>query len=310
MQYRYLGNTGLRVSVLSWGNWVNVKNDDNCLNSVKYAFSKGVNFFDTAEIYGYGEAEVSLGEALKALNAPRKDYVVSTKLWKVGNGVNDTFLSRKHVIEGLTNSLKRLQLDYVDIVFCHRFDKTVDLKELCKSMNYLIENGMAFYWGTSEWEACQIVEAINICDNLGLCRPVVEQSQYNFFNREKLEKEYVYLFDKYKLATTTWSPLLSGIITGKYLDSIPEDSRLGKFGDSSAAIITRIYNRNKKIWDPKIKDLLKLAEEMGVSIAQLAVAWIIKNPDTTTCLLGNSKLSQLEDNIGALDVVEKNHPRN
>lgn len=194
MEYRYLGNTGLRVSVLSMGNWVNNDNDQLTLDSVKVCLEHGVNFFDTAEIYGLGRAETSLGKALKELKVPREKKVVTTKIYKIGEEPLDGFQSRKHIIEGLTNSLKRLQLDYVDIVYSHRYDLHTPLEETIRAYNYCINKGMAFYWGTSEWTASQIMEAYKICEKLNLIPPVVEQCQYNMLFRDKMENEYRDLF--------------------------------------------------------------------------------------------------------------------
>ena len=191
MEYRFLGNTGLKVSVLSYGNWVNSDKDDDIqitIDAVKRCFDYGVNFFDTAEIYGAGNAEIAMGKALKALGVERKDYVVSTKLIKCGNGVNDVMLSRKHIIEGLTNSLKRLDLDYVDVVFAHRPDRETPLEETCRAFDHLINTGKAFYWGTSEWEADIISRAIEICERLNLHKPITEQPQYSMICRNNFEK--------------------------------------------------------------------------------------------------------------------------
>ena len=207
MEYRYLGNTGLKVSVFGFGNWVNNFNDEMTKECFKKCLENGINFFDTAEIYGLGAGETSFGKVIKELNIPREKIVVSTKIFKIGDDPNDSFLSRKHIREGLKNSLKRLQLDYVDIVFCHRYDMHTPLEETCRAMNWMIEHGYAFYWGTSEWTASQIMEAYGICDRLGLKRPVVEQCHYNMLYRNSMEVDYRDLFKKYKMGTTIWSPL-------------------------------------------------------------------------------------------------------
>ena len=247
MEYRYLGDTGLRVSVIGLGNWLNNEDDSQTLECTKTALQNGINYFDTAEIYGFGAAETTLGKALKELNVPREKIVVSTKIFKIGDEPNDAFLSRKHIIEGIKNSLKRLQLEYVDIVFCHRYDMRTPMKEVCETMNWCIEQGYALYWGTSEWTACQIMQAYDICDQLKLIRPVVEQCQYNLFCREKMENEYRDLFKKYKMGTTIFSPLKCGILTGKYIDQIPDDSRKNSKNERTKQIMERNdYWKNKK----------------------------------------------------------------
>ena len=199
MEYRYLGPTGLRVSVVSWGNWVNNSSDKLTVDSVKFCLEHGINFFDTAEVYGLGAAEISLGKAFKELGVQREKIVVSTKIYKCGLDPNDSFLSRKHIIEGIRNSLKRLQLDYVDVIFCHRYDRYTPLEETCRAMNWVINQGLAHYWGTSQWSASQIMEAYKICDKLNLIPPVCEQCNYNMMVRDRVEAEYRDLFKKYKM---------------------------------------------------------------------------------------------------------------
>ena len=302
MEYRYLGNTGLRVSVIGLGNYVNNDNDEQTLECVKSALKNGINFFDTAEIYGLGAAEISLGKAIKQLNIPREKIVVTTKIFKIGNEPNDAFLSRKHIIEGIKNSLQRLQLEYVDIIYCHRYDMNTPIKEVVESMNWCIEQGYALYWGTSEWTACQILEAYDICNELKLIRPVVEQCQYNMLCREKMENEYRDLFKKYKMGTTIWSPLESGILTGKYINETPPDSRANLKNDN-ASFSYGVYMKNKAEYDEKLKKLKDIAEKKcGCGLTTLAIAWCIANPDVSVCLLGASKPAQLDDTIKALEV--------
>jgi voltage-dependent potassium channel beta subunit len=304
MIYRYLGNSGLRVSVISWGNWINTKDEsDITYNTVKLAIENGVNFFDTAEIYGLGEGETSLGKALEKLGKRREDLVISTKIFRSGYGVNDSFLSRKHIIEGLNNSLKRLKLDYVDIVFCHRFDNYTPLEETCRAMNWLIEQGKAFYWGTSEWSSSQIMDAHRICEKLNLIKPIVEQCQYNMMVRDKMESEYGYLFTTTKMGTTIWSPLFSGILTGKYINEIPKNSRLDVFS-SQAKVHHDTYMKNKEQLDEKLLKLKAVAEKLGCSLAQLAILWTIKNPEVSTCIVGASNPNQLEENLVALNYFD------
>jgi len=212
-------------------------------------------------------------------------------------------MSRKHIIEGLTNSLKRLQLDYVDIVFSHRFDTYTSVEDVCRAFDWLINNGKAFYWGTSEWEPSQLMQAMVICEKLGLIKPVVEQCQYNMMVRERMEKGLKYLFKEYNLATTTWSPLHSGVLSGKYINEIPKDSRFDLSLDM-AGIHWRNYNTNKKAWDEKMLALMEIAKTLGISLAQLAITWVIKNPDTTTCIVGASKISQLEENFKCVKFMD------
>ena len=275
MEYRYLGNSGLRVSVLGYGNWVNNQDDKLTLENVKTCLENGINFFDTAEAYGQGEGEITLGKALKELNVPREKIIVSTKIYKLGEDPNDGFLSRKHIIEGMKNSLKRLQLDYVDVVYCHRYDRDTSMEEICKSMNNLINDGYAFYWGTSEWTACQIMEAYDTCQRLNLIKPIVEQCCYNMFNRNKIEDEYRDLFKKYSLGTTIFSPLNSGILTGKYMNEVPKDSRANKTNENGN-IAFENYNKNKKNFDEKLQKLKDVAEKkLQCNLGQLAIAWLL-----------------------------------
>ena len=304
MEYRYLGNSGLRVSVVGFGNWVNNLNDEVNKECFKKALENGINFFDTAEGYGFGKGELSFGKAIKELNIPREKIVVSTKLFKIGDDPNDGFLSRKHICEAIKNSLKRLQLEYVDVVFCHRYDCGTPLEETCKAINWVIEQGYADYWGTSEWTASQIMEAYSICDKLGLIRPIVEQCQYNMLFRESMEDNYRDLFKKYKMGTTIWSPLYSGILTGKYIDEIPEDSR-AKLKNDGAYSAFGYYMKNKKEIDDKLIQLKTIAEKYGCNLATLAIAWCIANPDVSVCLLGASKPSQLDDTIKAIEVYKQ-----
>ena len=300
MEYRYLGNTGLKVSVLGFGNFINNKNDFSTKECFLKALENGINFFDTAEIYGYGSGETSFGKIIKELNIPREKIVISTKIFKIGDDPNDSFLSRKHIREGIKNSLKRLQLKYVDIVYCHRYDMYTPIEEVCRAMNWLIEQGLTFYWGTSEWTASQIMEAYFICEKLDLDPPVVEQCCYNMLKRENMEVNYRDLFKKYKMGTTVYSPLENGILTGKYINEFPKNSRINKendncnFGD---------YLKNKKCIDEKLKKLKDIAEKKcGCGLTTLAVAWCIANPDVSVCILGASKVEQLDDTIEALEV--------
>ena len=307
MIYRYLGNTGLQVSIFGLGNWINNEDDSQTLDCVKSAISNGINFFDTAEHYGDGLAETTLGKALKELNVPREKIIVTTKLMMVGKDPNDMFLSRKHIIEGIKNSLKRLQLEYVDIIYCHRYDMHTPMKEIVTSMNWCIEKGYALYWGTSEWTACQIMEAFDICEKLKLIKPVVEQCQYNMFERNKIENEYRDLFKRYKLGTSIYSPLFCGVLTGKYINEVPNDSRgYIKNERNRNKFLNNKYFKNKEKFDEKLNKLKEIAEnKFNCTLAQLALAWVIANPDINCCILGASKGSQIDENVKALDIFQK-----
>lgn len=318
MEYRFLGNSGLKVSVLSFGNWL-TNNDpkviENTKQIVKRCHELGVNFFDTAEGYGRGEAERQFGEALKTLNVPREDIVVSTKIFfgTVEEGkskINRTGTSRKHIIEGLQASLKRLQLDYVDVVLAHRYDHETPIEETCRAFNWVINKGWAFYWGTSEWSAEQITTAMGVCERLGLIKPITEQPQYNMLVREKLESEYVPLFDEFKLGTTVWSPLAGGVLTGKYNDEVPPGSRVA----NADPFIKKLYDRvffDEKIYEKRrkaLKEIAEIAKELGCTQAQLALAWVIYNKDVSCALFGASTVAQVEDNVKAVDVYRKLTP--
>ena len=304
MEYRYLGPTGLKVSVLGFGNWVNNLNDEMNKECFKKCLENGINYFDTAEIYGYGKGEIQFGKVLKELNIPREKIVVSTKIYSIGKDPNDNYITKKHIREGLTNSLKRMQLDYVDIVFCHRYDMHTPLEETCRAMNYVINKGWAFYWGTSEWKADQIERAIKICEKLNLIPPIVEQCEYSMLERKKVDSEYSDLFKLYRLGTTIFSPLKGGILTGKYLKEIPEGTRL-----ATKEFMKKRFEKEKDSINPKIEKLKELAEKkVGCSLAQLAVAWVIANKDVSTCILGASKASQLDENFKALELYKKLTP--
>ena len=306
MEYRYLGNTGLRVSVLGWGSMMmGTDTDENNVNSIKTLISHGINFFDSAEIYDLGKCEIALGKAIKELQIPREKIVVTTKIFRNGSDPNDSFLSRKHIIEGINQSLKRLQMDYVDVIFCHRPDKNTPIEETCRAMNYVIEKGMAFYWGTSEWDADQIMLAYKICEKLNLMRPIVEQTQYNLLHRDRIEREYANLFKNFKLGITVWSPLFSGALTGKYLNNVPEDSRYKKHNELNGYGLD-YYFKNKKEIDEKLEKLKAIAEKkLNCTLAQMSIAWIIANPDISTVILGSTKISQVEEIIPAVDIYKK-----
>lgn len=298
MQYNPLGRCGLKISELSFGSWITFGKQFGVKEArtlMHYAFEQGINFFDNAESYAQGSAESIMGEVIREFR--REEIVVSTKIFWGGQGPNDTGLSRKHLIEGTKNSLKRLQTDYVDLLFCHRPDPTTPIAETVLAMDYLIRNGYAFYWGTSEWTADQIESAYQIAKELHCIPPTMEQPEYNMFRRERVEQELLPLYKKYGLGTTIWSPLAYGILTGKYNDGIPEDSRLAReTWLQKSDLMTRISKAQK---------LTVLAKELNCTLAQLALAWCLKNPYVSTVILGASKLEQLQENLGACAVKEK-----
>ncbi|KAJ3096935.1 hypothetical protein HDU96_000593 [Phlyctochytrium bullatum] len=309
MEYRFLGRSGLKVSVLSIGGWVTYGNqvdDENAMECLRAAYDAGMNFFDNAEVYAEGKSEIVMGKAIKKYGWKRSSYVISTKIYWGGSGVNEKGLSRKHIIEGTKAALERLQLDYVDLIFAHRPDSLTPMEEVVRAFNWVIEKGWAFYWGTSEWSAEQIADAHRVAEKLGLIGPLMEQPQYNMFHRERFEVEYKPLYDKFGLGTTIWSPLASGVLTGKYNDQIPEGSRLSM---TSNAIMMRIRagleSEEGKAKILKVKALTPIAEKLGCTLAQLALAWCVKNPNVSTVITGATKVSQVEENVKALEVVPK-----
>ncbi|KAL4454213.1 hypothetical protein ABPG74_012170 [Tetrahymena malaccensis] len=312
MEYRILGETGLKVSAISFGNYLNSDKPDwqeRTNQLVKKAHELGINFFDTAEVYGWGEGEKQLGIALKQLNIPREDLVISTKLfWAVPDlKVNRTGLSRKHIIEGLNNSLVKLQLDYVDLVFCHRFDDETPLEEVCRTFDSIIKSGKAHYWGTSEWSAANIFEAYMVCERFNLIKPVMEQPQYNILVRERFEKEYGRLFDKYRMGSTVWSPLAGGLLTGKYNNGIPDsECRAKTFSDDPMIqeyIQEYLGEANKAKFISIFQRFGEIAKKIGCTQAQLAMAWVLKNKDVSSAITSASSISQLEDTVKSLNFV-------
>ncbi|NML19826.1 aldo/keto reductase [Pseudoflavitalea sp. G-6-1-2] len=305
MEYRRLGRSGLELSVLSFGSWVTFHKqvDDSLADELMgIAYDKGINFFDNAEVYANGESEKMMGRVLKKKNWDRTSYTVSSKAyfgWRgKQNKPNQTGLSRKHLFEACNEALQRLQLDYLDLYFCHRPDVNVPIQEVVWTMHNLIQQGKILYWGTSQWSGAEIMEAHRVAQEYKLIGPVMEQPQYNMFERFKMELDYLPVFQNVGLGTTIWSPLAAGFLTGKYNDGIPSDSRLGLEG----------YDWLKERWlqDAKIakaKQLTEYAKKLGVSLATLAIAWTIKNPNVTTTILGATKVSQLEENLKSLEVV-------
>lgn len=310
MIYRYLGNSGLKVSVLSFGNWItghSQEEEDSQIECIKKSYELGVNFFDTAEIYGAGVAETIMGKGIKALPCERKDLVISTKIFQCGSGVNDTFLSRKHITESIHNSLERLQLEYVDIVFCHRPDLKTPLEETCRAMHWIVEEGLAFYWATSEWSAERISQAMEICKRLKLHKPIADQCEYSALVRENFEKNLRHPFENYRYGTTIWSPLAGGILTGKYnAGTVPEGTRYSDNPFAKNVVLAKYFGDKVKDKNLTILNGLKeIADEQGCTMAQLALAWAIVNKDVSTCIYGATKISQIEDNFGALDVANR-----
>jgi voltage-dependent potassium channel beta subunit len=304
MEYRFLGSSGLKLSALSLGAWVTYGEqvgEDAAYQCMKAAYEAGVNFFDNAEAYADGQAEIVMGNVIQKMGWKRSDLVVSTKIFWGGNGPNDRGLSHKHILEGTNASLKRLQMDYVDLIFCHRPDKYTPIEETVWAMNLVIQQGKAFYWGTSEWSAAQIMEAHAVARREHLIPPTMEQPQYNMFHRERVEREYAHLYDQAGLGTTIWSPLASGFLTGKYNDGIPEGSRLDTEGYEW--LRRRLESEHGQWQIERVKMLMPVADELGCSMAQLALAWCLKNPNVSTVITGASKPEQVKENMKALDVA-------
>lgn len=305
MEYRRLGKSGLQLSVLSFGSWVTFHGqvDDSLSDRLMgIAYDNGVNFFDNAEIYALGESEKMMGRVLKKKNWDRTSYTVSSKAyfgWRgANNKPNQTGLSRKHLVEACHEALQRLQVDYLDLYFCHRPDRNTPVEEVVWTMNILIQQGKILYWGTSEWTAAEIMEAHMIARQYNLIGPVMEQPEYNLFRREKMEMEYLPVFRTVGLGTTIFSPLASGLLTGKYNKGIPEGSRLGLEGYE--------WLKNRNLLEGNIQKVVKLqevADRLNTSLATLSVAWCIRNPHVTTAILGATKEAQLTENLKALEVM-------
>ncbi|MDP1843171.1 MAG: aldo/keto reductase [Sediminibacterium sp.] len=305
MEYRRMGTTGLQLSVLSFGSWVTFHkqiNDNSADELMGIAYDNGINFFDNAEVYALGESEKMMGRVLKTKNWDRTSYVVSSKAffgWRgAQNKPNQTGLSRKHLTEACNEALQRLQMDYLDLFFCHRPDKNTPIEEVVLTMNTLIQQGKILYWGTSEWSGVEIMEAHRVARDYRLIGPAMEQPQYNLFERNKMENDYLQVFKNVGLGTTIWSPLASGLLTGKYNEGIPAGSRLAVEGFDWLKERTYV---DEKI--EKVKKLQLLANEMNVSLAALSIAWCVKNPHVTTAILGATKKEQLIDNLKAMDVL-------
>lgn len=312
MTYRRLGASGLKISALSFGAWVTFGKqigDPVARELMHTAYAAGVNFFDNAETYADGQAEIVMGDVLKKSGWARDTFLVSSKVFfgTTREGPNQIGLSRKHVIEACHDALRRLQVDYLDLYYCHRPDPDVPVEETARAMHDLITQGKVLYWGTSEWSAADLASAFAVCDRLNLHRPVVEQPQYNLFHRNRVEKEYAPFYRSPGLGTTVWSPLATGLLTGKYHDGVPADSRLNSPGME--------WLRDRLTADPQFKDKLKavqklaaIASELGTTLPRLALAWCLKNPHVSSVILGASRVEQLQENLGALAVVDQLTP--
>jgi voltage-dependent potassium channel beta subunit len=308
MQYRHLGRSGIQVSVFSFGSWVTFgpqlagRTARDCLAA---AYDAGVNFFDNAEVYSGGQSETIMGSAIAELGWPRHTYLVSSKFfWGIEDSINTkNTLNRKYLLQAVEGSLRRLGVDFLDLIFCHRADPDTPIEETVWAMHNIIEAGRALYWGTSEWDAAAVLEAWEIADRHHLHKPVMEQPQYNLFARYKVEQEFAELYERIGLGLTTWSPLASGLLTGKYVDGVPERSRatLPGYDWLRGMVSDRDANR-------KVVELKHIADELGATTAQVALAWCASNPHVSTVITGASRVEQVQENLAALDVLPRVTP--
>ncbi|RYP64508.1 hypothetical protein DL769_006646 [Monosporascus sp. CRB-8-3] len=316
MTYRFLGRSGLQVSAISLGGWLTYGghvDEEKTFACMKAAYDSGVNFFDSAEEYTGGKSEEMMGKAIKKFGWKRNDLVISTKLyWGQAfgdNPVNNRGLSRKHVIEGMAGSLARLGLEYVDVVYAHRPDRQTPMEEVVRAFNYLITTGKTFYWGTSGWPADEVAQAWRHADRLGLVGPVVEQPAYNMLDRDRVEREYAHLYREVGLGLTVYSPLKQGILSGKYRNGVPAGSR---FAQEQVEFIAGYWKRTgKDTWDAvvqQVNQLQPIADELGVKLSQLALAWVLKNPNVSSAITGASSPEQVYENVRAVEVVDKLTP--
>jgi voltage-dependent potassium channel beta subunit len=308
MEYRRLGRSGIKVSVFSLGSWITFSNQadvDAAAEMMTAAYEAGVNFFDNAEVYAGGKSEEVMGAALKKLGWRRGSYLVSTKFfWGLHQNINEqNTLNRKRLMEAMDASLKRYGLDYIDLVFCHRADPETPIEETAHAMHDIVASGRAMYWGGSEWSADEIRAAWMVCDKYGWHKPVMDQPQYNLFIRKRVEDEYARLYEDIGLGTTTWSPLASGLLTGKYNNGIPADSRGALPGYEWLKDALTDQSRIEKV-----RKLQEVADGLGCSLAQLSLAWCAKNPNVSTVITGASKVAQVHENLKALDVLPKLTP--
>jgi voltage-dependent potassium channel beta subunit len=308
MNYRHLGRAGIQVSELSLGSWVTFHTQsgvDDAVEMMSAAYDAGVNFFDNAEVYAFGKSEEIMGAALKKLGWRRGSYLVSTKLyWGLNDNPNEkNTLNRKYLIEGIANSLERLDMEYVDLLYCHRADDTTPIEETVRAMHSIIEKGQALYWGTSEWEAAQILEAIDVAERHHLHKPIVEQPVYNLFEQHRFASEYDDVYKKHGYGSTTWSPLASGVLTGKYKDGIPEDSRGALEGYEW--LQEGLLNEQRQA---VVAGLEPIASDMGATLAQFSLAWCLQNPSVSSVLTGASRVEQVHENMKALNFAKKFTP--
>ena len=308
MQYRRLGRSGLKISELSLGSWVTYHTQVDVAAAremLAVAMDAGINFFDNAEAYAGGKSETVMGEVFKALKWPRLNFVVSTKFYwgldRDGASINrKETLNRKYLTQAIDGSLQRMGLDFIDLVYCHRPDPQTPIEETVWAMSDMISRGKALYWGTSEWSAADIRAAWDIAEKHHLHKPVMEQPQYHLFHRKRVEEEYAALYEDIGLGLTTWSPLASGLLTGKYANGIPADSRATVQG--MGFLVERLTDQAR---NAAVQQLRTIAAELGCTVAQLAIAWVARNPRVSTVITGASRLSQLRDNLGAIDVLPK-----
>ncbi|MEM7589769.1 MAG: aldo/keto reductase [Myxococcota bacterium] len=306
MQYRRLGKSGLKLSALSLGSWLTFSKQvdkDIAKQLLRCAHESGINFFDNAEVYASGDSETIMGEALQDLQLPRDAYCVSSKVFWGGQLPTQRGLSRKHITEACHGALRRLRVDYLDLYFCHRPDQNTPLEETVWAMHHLIQQGKVLYWGTSEWSAQEIASAHAAARQYNLIPPTMEQPQYNMFHRQKLEREYLRLFRDEGLGTTIWSPLAGGILTGKYNKEIPKGSRASLGGHEW--IRKRLESKEGRQQIDQVAALQRVTKRLGCTMAQLALAWCLRNPHVSTVILGASKVDQLQENLQCLDVVDK-----
>jgi voltage-dependent potassium channel beta subunit len=304
MEYRSLGRSGLKISALSFGAWVTFADqvgEDVASACMRAAYEAGVNFFDNAEAYAQGRAEIMMGDILKKMGWRRSDLVISTKIFWGGRGINDRGLSRKHICEGTEAALSRLQMDYVDLIFCHRHDLETPIEETVWAMNQVLQQGKAFYWGTSEWTARQISEAWHFARREHLIPPTMEQPQYNMFNRERVEKEYAPLYRDFGLGATTWSPLAGGLLTGKYERGIPSGTRALLPGYEW--LRERYEGPLAEVRIEKVRRLKMISDELGITPAQLSLAWCLKNPNVSSVITGASRPEHVVENMKAMEAV-------
>ena len=306
MNYRRLGKTGLKVSELSYGSWVSFSFQlrvEDATEMMKLAYDHGINFFDNAEAYASGRSEIIMGDAIRNLGWSRDSFIVSSKVFWGGEKPTQQGLSHKHIVDACNNALKRLQVDYLDLYFCHRPDPETPIEETVRAMHTLVMQGKICYWGTSEWSASEIEEAFRITRDLGLTPPSMEQPEYNMFNREKMENEYLGLFEQEQLGTTTWSPLCSGILTGKYMDGMPTGTRTSL--ENYKFIKDRFESVDYVQRHQKVKELHQLAEDLGLPLVKLALCWCLKNQNVSTLILGASKIEQLKQNLDSINHMER-----